>query len=187
MSGTMMASGEVGVLPIHATSDGLQRHKSKTKRTRSSNPLHASDPPRSDRNSKASTASSGTGSSSTQSSRLGPSQRTNSTPSLPLSKAQLSTESNNKPHSSSYRDSVTSIKDDPFFRNYQTPQSVSLAKELRSASYSSNGRDDDSIDSQPAWTNKRSAAGTQGAASVRFSICYKWSEVRIVTLIHSSV
>lgn len=182
----MMASGEVGVLPIHATSDGLQRHKSKTKRTRSSNPLCASDPPRTDHNSKASTASSGIGSSSTHNSRQGPSQRTNSAPSLPLSNPQLSTESNTKLHSSSYRDSVTSIKDDPFFRNYQSPQSVSLAKELRSASYSSNVRDDDSVDNQPSWVNKRSTAGTQGAASVRFSICYKWSELRI-TLIHSSV
>jgi hypothetical protein len=162
----MMASGEVGVLPIHSTSDGLQRHKSKTKRTRSSNPLHASDPPHSDRNSKAATTSSGMGGSSTHSSGPDPSQRTNSAPSLPLSKVQLSTEANNKFHSSSYRDSVTSIKDDPFFRNYQSPQSVSLAKELRSASYSSNGRDDDGVDIQPSWVNKRSAAGTQGAASV---------------------
>lgn len=35
-----------------------------------------------------------------------------------------------------HRDSVASIKDDPFFRNYQTPNSVSLARELRSATYS---------------------------------------------------
>ncbi|KAL2073378.1 hypothetical protein VTL71DRAFT_10702 [Oculimacula yallundae] len=35
-----------------------------------------------------------------------------------------------------HRDSVASIKDDPFFRNYQSPNSVSLARELRSASYS---------------------------------------------------
>lgn len=31
------------------------------------------------------------------------------------------------------RDSVASLKDDPFFRNYQTPHSVSLSRELRSA------------------------------------------------------
>jgi hypothetical protein len=36
------------------------------------------------------------------------------------------------------RDSVTSIKDDdPFFRNYQTPQSVGITRELSSAKYSS--------------------------------------------------
>jgi hypothetical protein len=36
---------------------------------------------------------------------------------------------------------VASIKDDPFFRNYQTPNSVSLARELRSATYSERMRD----------------------------------------------
>ncbi|CZT08758.1 related to aimless RasGEF (aleA) [Rhynchosporium graminicola] len=35
-----------------------------------------------------------------------------------------------------HRGSVSSIKDDPFFRNYQSPTSVSLARELRSATYS---------------------------------------------------
>ncbi|KAK0107315.1 hypothetical protein ONS95_004009 [Cadophora gregata] len=34
-----------------------------------------------------------------------------------------------------HRDSVASIKDDPFFKNYQTPHSVSLGRELRSATY----------------------------------------------------
>jgi hypothetical protein len=164
----MMASGEVGILPIHTSSDGLQRHKSKTKRTKSSNPLRTSDPPRGDRTSKASSASSGTGSSAPHSSRPGLNSRTNSAPSLPPSKAQLPTESNNNLHSSSYRDSVTSIKDDPFFRNYQTPQSVSLAKELRSATYSSHGRDNNGVDNLPGWINKRSTAGTQAAANVRF-------------------
>lgn len=33
-----------------------------------------------------------------------------------------------------YRDSVFSLRDDPFFRNYTTPQSEVLARELRSAS-----------------------------------------------------
>ncbi|TVY49626.1 Ras guanine nucleotide exchange factor A [Lachnellula occidentalis] len=40
------------------------------------------------------------------------------------------------------RDSITSVQDDPFFRNYQSPHSVSLAKELRSATYSNRHRDD---------------------------------------------
>ncbi len=30
-----------------------------------------------------------------------------------------------------YRDSTTSIRDDPFFRSYQSPQSIRLAKELK--------------------------------------------------------
>lgn len=37
-------------------------------------------------------------------------------------------------HSHVYRDSVLSLKDDPFFRSYTTPQSEVLARELRSAS-----------------------------------------------------
>lgn len=41
----------------------------------------------------------------------------------------------------SIRDSVASIKDDPFFRNYQTPISAALARELRSATYSERLRD----------------------------------------------
>ncbi len=170
----MMASGEVGVLPIHKSSDGLQRHKSKSKRTKSSNLLRASDPPYSDRTSKASSAS-GTGSSTPQASRPGPNSRTHSAPSLPLNKVPFSTEPINNLHPSSYRDSVASIKDDPFFRNYQTPQSVSLAKELRSASYSSHGRDDSGLDNFPGWINKRSAAGTQMAASVRFFCIFSYS------------
>ncbi|TVY14827.1 Ras guanine nucleotide exchange factor A [Lachnellula arida] len=40
------------------------------------------------------------------------------------------------------RDSITSVQDDPFFRNYQSPHSVSLAKELRSATYLNRYRDD---------------------------------------------
>ena len=41
------------------------------------------------------------------------------------------------PHRPEYRprDSVASIKDDPFFRHYQTPQSVSLGRELMAATY----------------------------------------------------
>jgi len=162
-----MASGEVGILPIQTSSDGLQRHKSKSKRTKSSNPLRTSDPPRADRTSKASSAS---GSSDPHSSRPGLNSRTNSASSLPQSKAQLPTKSNNNLHPSSYRDSVASIKDDPFFRNYQTPQSVSLAKELKSATYSSHERDDNSVDTLPGWVNKRSAAGTQAAAKVTFPL-----------------
>lgn len=37
-------------------------------------------------------------------------------------------------HSHVYRDSVLSLKDDPFFRNYTSPQSEVLARELRSLS-----------------------------------------------------
>ena len=36
----------------------------------------------------------------------------------------------------SHRDSVNSVSSDPFFRNYSSPHSVSLVRELRSAAYS---------------------------------------------------
>lgn len=153
----MIASGEVGVLPIHTPSDGIQRHKSKSKRTKSSNPLRASDPPRSDRTPKAPTVSDLHGS------RPGAKPRTNSAPSVSISKTQPASESTGNQHSYSYRDSVTSIKDDPFFRNYQTPQSISLARELRSASH---GRKDD-VENPPAWSKKRSTAGSPVTGSVR--------------------
>lgn len=62
----------------------------------------------------------------------------------------------------SIRDSVASIKDDPFFRNYQTPQSVSLARELRSASHNSNG-------------GNYELDGTQSAADSNLSNTTVWS------------
>ncbi|KAA8565313.1 hypothetical protein EYC84_011035 [Monilinia fructicola] len=47
-----------------------------------------------------------------------------------------------------------SIKDDPFFRNYQSPNSVSLARELRSATYSDRSHDDDVFKDPPPRSNK---------------------------------
>lgn len=46
------------------------------------------------------------------------------------------------PDGHSHRDSITSIKDDPFFRNYQSPHSVSLGRELRSATNTEKLRDE---------------------------------------------
>ena len=45
--------------------------------------------------------------------------------------------SSDRPQRPQYRsrDSVASIKDDPFFRHYQTPHSVSLGRELMAATY----------------------------------------------------
>ncbi|KAB8290286.1 hypothetical protein EYC80_011151 [Monilinia laxa] len=57
-------------------------------------------------------------------------------------------------HPRSYRDSIASIKDDPFFRNYQSPNSVSLARELRSATYSDRSHDDDVFRDPPLRSNK---------------------------------
>ncbi|PQE21021.1 hypothetical protein CJF32_00005450 [Rutstroemia sp. NJR-2017a WRK4] len=55
----------------------------------------------------------------------------------------------------SYRDSVASIKDDPFFRNYQSPHSVSLARELRSATYEEHSHNDGVFKDPPPRSNKR--------------------------------
>ncbi|KAM3066765.1 hypothetical protein ACMFMG_011836 [Clarireedia jacksonii] len=55
----------------------------------------------------------------------------------------------------SYRDSVASIKDDPFFRNYQSPHSVSLARELKSATYEERSHNDDVFKDPPPRSNKR--------------------------------
>ena len=55
-----------------------------------------------------------------------------------------------------HRDSVTSMKDDPFFRNYQSPSSVSLARELRSATYSQHHSRDNDMGEDPRSTRKLS-------------------------------
>src|SRR5580700_6510470 len=139
-----MAPGEVGVLPVHATSDGPQRHKSKSKRTRSSNALLTSESSPNDQLHNASAGSPAM--TSTHNCRPGQSPRTNSAPAIPLPRTHPPAAETNSSQNYSHRDSVASIKDDPFFRNYQTPQSVSLARELKSASYSSNTRGDDRVD-----------------------------------------
>lgn len=56
--------------------------------------------------------------------------------SAPLLPSFLESESPAFERDWSQRDSIASLKDDPFFRNYQSPSSVNLAKELRSANYS---------------------------------------------------
>lgn len=43
------------------------------------------------------------------------------------------------------RESASSIKDDPFFRNYQTPHSVSLGRELMAATYEHDEDDEDEL------------------------------------------
>lgn len=53
------------------------------------------------------------------------------------------------------RGSVTSIKDDPFFRNYQSPHSVSLARELRSVTHSESSRDEQVPKDAPSRSTRR--------------------------------
>ena len=67
----------------------------------------------------------------------------------------------------SHRDSVTSIKDDPFFRNYQSPHSVSLARELRSATYSLQDlRDEDAEEEPPPRSTRRPSADTSNSVNL---------------------
>lgn len=67
-----------------------------------------------------------------------------------------------------HRGSVVSIKDDPFFRNYQTPNSVSLAREMRTATYSEHSDDEGALHiSPPPRSPKRPAAD-----SVNLAVCF---------------
>jgi hypothetical protein len=125
-----MDSHEVGVLP----------QRTKSKRTRSSN--SSRDPNRGEH----STNPSPTISSSTpRTARPNLASRTTSAPLLPGIKVKnpnpLSGEDDIDTDLYNIRDSVASIKDDPFFRNYQSPNSVSLTRELRTASNSERLRD----------------------------------------------
>jgi hypothetical protein len=160
----MMAPSEVGVFPVHATSDDPQRHKSKSKRTRSSNSLLTSESSPNDQLHNASTGSPVM--TSIHNFRPGQSPRTNLAPVIPLPKTHPPAAETNSCQNYSHRNSVASIKDDPFFRNYQTPQSVSLARELKSASYSSNVHGDET----PVWINRKSTAATQANLNVRFLV-----------------
>jgi hypothetical protein len=118
-------------------------HRNKSKRGRSN---HTTNP---------SPASS---SSNPRTARPSLSSRTSSAPLLPAIKVKtpnlLSGEGDVDVDLYSIRDSVASIKDDPFFRDYQTPNSVSLARELRSATYSERIRDGKSPHEPPPQSPK---------------------------------
>jgi hypothetical protein len=75
--------------------------------------------------------------------RPGPAARTSSAPLVPLAASRRGPALLDDDHAHRPRESVTSIKDDPFFRNYQTPHSVSLGRELMSATHGAAGLQDD--------------------------------------------
>lgn len=146
-----------------------------SKRSKSSNPLRT-DSQRGQRSSRTLSVSPPSAASSTTfglRSRPGLGSRTSSAPFVPLSSGSGS--GNIDPRISttieddsqegldlrarSYRDSIASIKDDPFFRNYQSPHSVSLARELRSATYSERAHDDDVFKDPPPRSNRRPSVG----------------------------
>ncbi|KAF7873945.1 hypothetical protein EAF04_002617 [Stromatinia cepivora] len=146
-----------------------------SKRSKSSNPLRT-DSQRIHRSSRALSVSPPSAGASTTfglRSRPGLGSRTASAPFVPLSRGSGSgsldprfsttieddSEEGLDLHARSYRDSVASIKDDPFFRNYQSPSSVSLARELRSATHSDRSHDDDVFKNSPPRSNKRPSLG----------------------------
>jgi len=98
--------------------------------------------------------------------------RTASAPLVPLFEANPSAVGNDA-DVHPQRDSITSIKDDPFFRHYQTPHSVSLARELRSAIYEEHRGDGEVPKISP--TRKRSSADStiKQPVSRRIWICSK--------------
>jgi hypothetical protein len=143
---------EVGLLPA----------RTKSKRTRSSN--SSRDPHHGERASKASPTS---GSSTPRTSRPSLASRTSSAPLVPVSSQPKLLSTDDEFDAYSHRDSVASIKDDPFFRNYQSPHSVSLAKELRSATYSQQRlRDEDFPEEPPPRSTRRPSADTSNSVNL---------------------
>ena len=140
-----MDSHEVSLLP----------QRTKSKRTRSSN--SSKDPNRGDRKTNASPTN--PTNSTPRTSRPSLSSRTTSAPVLPAINIKnpnlLSHDDDADSDLYSIRDSVASLKDDPFFRNYQNPTSVSLARELRSATHSERMRDGNPPSEPPPRSPRR--------------------------------
>jgi len=94
-------------------------------------------------------------SSTTRSSLAG--TRTHSAPLVPLFEAKP-LPAGKEADTHTPRDSIASIKDDPFFRHYQSPHSVSLARELRSAIYEERQGDGDASKPLPSPSRKKSTS-----------------------------
>lgn len=148
----------VGVLPA----------RSKSKRTRSSNPSRTeTTTPRGDRGTTTTTTPLTSTSPIPRSSRPGAVSRTISAPLVPLSKES----SNITPGEDDFdayglRESVASIRDDPFFRNYQSPNSVSLTRELKSATYA------DRMSEEEIQPPPRSSKRPSVDHSVQLPVCF---------------
>ena len=94
--------------------------------------------------------------------------RTTSAPPIPPSKDPKLTTIEDESEGYNLRDSITSIKDDPFFRNYQSPRSVSLTRELRSATCA-----DDRDEELPSNPLPKSAQRPSVDNSVNLPVCAK--------------
>lgn len=141
---------------------GLLPSRTKSKRTRSSN--SSRDPHHGERTSKASPTST---SSTPRTSRPSLAHRTSSAPLVPVTGHPKLLAADDDLDAYSHRDSVASIKDDPFFRNYQSPHSVSLARELRSATYSQQRlRDEDVPEEPPPRSTRRPSADNSNSVNL---------------------
>jgi hypothetical protein len=136
--------------------------RTRSKRTRSTT---ASREPHHGDRSKASATSSST----PRTSRPGLTSRTSSAPLVPLASSTKLLVIEDDLDDYSQRDSVASIKDDPFFRNYQSPSSVSMANELRSATY-----DEDVAEELPARSARRPSAD-----AVNLPVCLPPSRILV--------
>jgi hypothetical protein len=117
------------------------------------------DPNRSNRSPKSSTSNS-----TPRSPRPGASPRTASAPLLPLLKDTNPQTADDDLYK--HRGSVVSILDDPFFKHYDSPQSVNLSKEMRSATQRPRQGEEDSELPSP-----RSASKMVGDNSVNLPVC----------------
>ena len=136
--------------------------RTKSKRTRSSN--SSRDPHHGERASKASPTSN---SSTPRTARPSLATRTSSAPLVPVTSHPKLLADDDDFDAFSHRDSVASIKDDPFFRNYQSPHSVSLARELRSATYSHQRlRDEELPEEPPPRSTRRPSADNSNAVNL---------------------
>jgi len=156
------------------------------KRTKSSSSFRSDSQQqhRSGRKSKAPSSSPTSPLANTSVSRRPPVSRTASAPLVPQigsSSNSSSSNSNSKDprflvlddsEAHGQRDSITSIKDDPFFRNYQSPQSLSLARELRSATISElEARRDEDVPEPPPRSKRRPSIDNSVKLPVRHSSC----------------
>ena len=102
---------------------------------------------------------------SPRSPRPEPSPRTASAPLVPSSRdvaPQITDED-----LQNYRGSIVSIQDDPFFRHYQTPQSVTLSKEMRSAAVQRSRHEEEDTDLPSPHSGTRNAVDTSVNLPVR--------------------
>lgn len=100
-------------------------------------------------------------------SNLRPVTRTSSEPLTPTSKEPKYLNFDEDFNVYEKRGSIASVQDDPFFRNYQSPHSVSLAKELRSANNSDLFRHDDILNEPPPRSPERPSVDS----TVKLPVC----------------